>query len=311
MDSLQIQVNPFVKWAGGKRQILSQIERYLPLSLLDGKISTYIEPFIGGGAVFFYLVSNFSFSNKIIIDINPDLILLYKTIQKNAMGLVLELRKIEQFYLKLSNDDRRGFFYKIRSQFNEERRKINYSVYDYSWVIQSSLFIFLNRTCFNGLYRVNSAGEFNVPFGSYKNPKIFDQENIERASKLLEDAFIICGDFSVCLDYADDKTFLYFDPPYRPISDTSSFTSYTKENFNDDEQIRLANLCRELSEKGAKFLLSNSDPKNINDKDNFFENLYSGFQIKRISARRNISSNGFQRGFVEELLIMNYSDYNQ
>ncbi|TJX14597.1 DNA adenine methylase [Tissierella creatinini] len=290
---------PFVKWAGGKRQLLPIINENLPEEIKNNKINKYIEPFVGGGAVLFDIVSKYNFDQIIINDYNQDLMHLYSHIKNDIDRLIPELKKISDSYLVLGEEERSEFFYNAREQFN----MINSNTIE-----KSVLFIFLNRTCFNGLYRVNSKGKFNVPYGRYKSPMILDEDNLYRVSDILSKVIILSGDFSRVEEYADDKTFVYFDPPYRPLSVTSSFTSYSKNDFNDDEQKRLAEFFIKLHNKGVRLMLSNSDPKNIDIDNNFFDDLYNhpNFNIRRVEAKRNINSNGNGRGKITELLITNY-----
>jgi DNA adenine methylase len=207
-------------------------------------------------------------------------------------SLIKELKQLENTFLPLDKSDRKDFYYRIRDKFNSDRH--------------TAKLIFLNRTCYNGLYRVNRKDEFNVPFGDYKNPKICDAENLKSVSQVLKKAEIICNDFEKSDKYINDKNFVYFDPPYRPLSPTASFTSYSKDDFNEAEQIRLARFCRHIDGKGAKFLLSNSDPKNEDPKDHFFEDHYKGFNIKQVKAIRAINCKASGRGQINELLITNY-----
>ncbi len=290
---------PFVKWAGGKRQLLTIINENLPEELKNNKINKYIEPFVGGGAVLFDIASKYNFEQIIINDYNHDLMHLYSHIKNNINILIPELKKISDSYLVLSEEERSEFFYNAREQFN----MINSNTIE-----KSVLFIFLNRTCFNGLYRVNSKGKFNVPYGRYKSPMILDEDNLYKVSDFLSKVTILSGDFSKVEEYADEKTFVYFDPPYRPLNVTSSFTSYSKNDFNDDEQKRLAEFFIKLHNKGVQLMLSNSDPKNTDIDDSFFDDLYShpNLNIQRVEAKRNINSNGNGRGKITELLITNY-----
>ncbi len=206
----------------------------------------------------------------------------------------------------ISRKNQKIFFYQLRSKLNNDKKSFDFSIFNGSWIERVGTLIFLNRTCFNGLFRVNSMGEFNVPFGDYRNPKICDTENLLAVSNLLQKTEIECSDFLSSRDFIDDTTFVYFDPPYRPISKTSSFTSYSKFQFGDNEQIRLAKYYRDLNQNGAKLLLSNSDPKNENNEDHFFEDLYEGFRIERVDAKRMINSIVSKRGSIKELIIMNY-----
>lgn len=292
------KAKPFVKWAGGKRQLLPIINDNLPKELKNKELNKYIEPFVGGGAVLFNIISQYKFEQIIINDYNEDLMHLYNHIKNNKDKIINELKNLSDTYLSLNDDDRKNYYYKARELFNSEKS---------GTITKSVLFIFLNRTCFNGLYRVNSSGKFNVPYGSYKNPTILDIDNIVKVSEALSNVTILNGDFSIIEKYVDEKTFVYFDPPYRPLSVTSSFTSYEKNNFNDEEQIRLANFYKYLhNEKHAKLMLSNSDPKNINENDDFFDVLYKDFNIKRVEAKRAINSDRNGRGKITELLITNY-----
>ncbi|AAB98590.1 TPA: DNA adenine methylase [Methanocaldococcus jannaschii] len=289
-----MEVKPFLKWAGGKTQILSQIEENLPKELKEGNIKKYIEPFVGGGAVLFYLLQKYEFKKVIISDINEDLMLCYKVVKNDVDRLIEELSSLRDEFLSLDEEKRKEFYYKVRDDFNKNKN-------DCDEVKRVAQFIFLNKTCYNGLYRVNKKGEFNVPYGRYKNPKIFDEQNLKNVSKLLKNVKILCGDFEIVDEYVDAESFVYFDPPYKPLNKTSSFTSYTKYDFNDDDQIRLAKFYRKLDKRGAKLMLSNS--YNVD----FFGKLYEGFNIKKVVAKRMINCKGDKRkDGIYELLIMNY-----
>lgn len=302
---------PFVKWAGGKRQLIETIDEHLPDFVREGDF-TYIEPFIGGGALFFHLLNKYKVSDSVIIDKNNDLILLYRTIKARVEDLILELERIQEEYYPLSESKRKEYYYSKRDIFNNEIASIDYGKMTETWVSHAAHFIFLNRTCFNGLYRVNKSGEFNVPIGSYKKPRICDKENLLSVSSTLTDTKILSGDFEEALEYIKEKTFIYFDPPYRPLSSSASFTAYSKSGFNDDEQIRLAKFFRKLNDNPqVRLMLSNSDPKNADENDNFFDNLYKGFNILRVSANRNINSKKSGRGEISELLILNYETKNE
>jgi DNA adenine methylase len=295
---------PVLKWAGGKGQIIEQISPLLPQEFKNNCIKKYIEPFIGGGAVLLHIIQTYSLNQVYISDINEELILLYQTIQKDVESLILTLLEIEEKFLLLDSEARKKYYFDIRSIFNQ--KKVDFEYFSDDWIVRSSQIIFLNRTCFNGLFRVNSKGEFNVPCGNYKKPRICDRKNLLVVSNLLQNVTIERGDFSACLDKVDRDTFIYFDPPYRPIAKTSNFNSYSRHVFDDREQIRLSEFYRQLDSKGAKLMLSNSDPKNIDKNDNFFEQLYHGFRIDRINAKRNINSQADKRGSITELLITNY-----
>lgn len=294
------QVRPFVKWAGGKGSLISQLNNFYPFELENGTIKKYVEPFVGGGAVLIDILQKYDIEEIYAFDINKDLINCYKVIQKNVDDLIKELDKKQNEYLKLEIDERQKYFYSVRKEYN------SYKLEKELDVKRASEFIFLNRTCFNGLYRVNKNGEFNVPSGKYKNPTICDSKNLRNLSYLIQNVNFEYGDYKKSNKYIDDKTFVYFDPPYRPLSVTSAFTSYTKEDFNDENQKELAKYYEELNIKKAKLMLSNSNPKNINKKDTFFEDIYKGFYINEVFAKRMINANSTGRGEISELLITNY-----
>jgi len=286
---------PFLKWAGGKTQLISEIEKNLPCSAID----TYVEPFVGSGAVLFWVLGAFLHLERAVVnDINQDLINTYKTIQSTPKELISILEILQNEYHSLENEDdkKKEYYYQKRELFNNRKQ---------SKTEHSALFIFLNRTCFNGLYRVNRKNEFNVPMGSYKKPTICDKSNILAVSEALQKVELLCGDFEQTVNYTTPNTFFYFDPPYKPLSETSSFNSYAKDEFNDGEQIRLKNFCDKLDSLGHHWILSNSDVKGKNKEDNFFDDLYSNFTIKRVDAKRSINANPQKRGFLKELLIMN------
>ena len=301
------KVRPFLKWAGGKVQLLSQFQEYYPQELRDGKIDTYFEPFLGGGAVFLDVAQKYCIKSACLYDINEELILVYQVIQKDPERMLERLEKLSKKYHKQNKDTRKSLYYEIRTLYNKERHDINFQQYSDLWIERAAYMIFLNKTCYNGLFRMNRKGEFNVPYGRYKNPKILDVENVLNVSKLLGIADIRVGDFSECAPPAHQTSFIYFDPPYRPISKTSSFTSYSKNVFTDDDQVKLGNYYRKLDEAGnANLMLSNSDPANENPEDRFFDDLYQGFNIHRVSANRMINSNAKKRGPITELVITNY-----
>jgi DNA adenine methylase len=292
------KAKPFIKWVGGKTQLIDSIEKTLPKDFGSQRNLTYIEPFVGGGAILFWILQKYPNIKKAVInDINPDLTTAYKTIKENPQELIMELRSIADEYLPLSEEKRKEYFLEKRDRFNTK---------SLDPVENSALFIFLNRTCFNGLYRVNSKGGFNVPFGKYANPKICDEQTILADSALLQKVEILTGDFEETLQLTGEKSFFYFDPPYKPLSETSSFNSYSKEDFNDKEQIRLGNFCKRINLIGHAFILSNSDLKGKNPHDNFFDDLYNQFDIKRVFATRMVNSNAEKRGKLTELLITNH-----
>jgi DNA adenine methylase len=300
------EARPFLKWAGGKTQLLNEFSKRLPEDLMNGKITKYVEPFIGGGAVFFYLNQRFSFEQCSIYDVNEELILSYRVIKRSVKKLIPELEILESEYLSRSDKKREEFFYEVRNAFNQKLPEIDFKNYSSKWVERAAQIIFLNRTCYNGLFRVNRKGEFNVPFGRYKDPEILDEDNLEDVAILLKTTQIKRGDFTQCRKFVDDQTFVYFDPPYRPLNQTSSFTSYSREGFCDEDQVRLVEFFKELDEKGAKIMLSNSDPKNENPDDSFFDDLFADYSIERVPARRMINCDGARRGNINELIITNY-----
>ena len=304
---VSVKAKPFLKWAGGKGQLLEALSNLFPAEIHDGKIKRYAEPFIGGGALFFHIAQKFPKIEEFFIsDVNQELVLAYKTIQRDVEGLITFLEPLEKNYHSLGSSEQKEFFYEQRKRFNEKLSTINFEEFRVDWIERTAEIIFLNRTCFNGLFRVNSKGEFNVPFGDYKNPKICDPENLLAISTLLQKTMIQLGDFTTSQDFIGKDTFVYFDPPYRPISKTASFTSYSKFEFDDETQKRLAEYYRLLNRKEAKLMLSNSDPKNADPNDHFFEELYKGFNIKRVDASRMINSDSTKRGKIKELVITNY-----
>lgn len=296
---------PFLKWVGGKTQLLNEIRLYYPF--LDGKIAKYAEPFVGGGAVLFDVLNNYgnSLENVYISDINRALINTYICVRDNCDDLIVLLDKMATDFAGKSQDERKPIYLLRRERFNNLLDTNDYNIET------AALMIFLNRTCFNGLYRVNSKGLFNVPMGSYKNPLICDRDNLLAVSKLLKNVNIVCADYRDSAHFIDNKTFVYLDPPYRPLTKTSSFTSYAEGLFGDKEQIELASFVNNISKRGAKILVSNSDPKNVDESDNFFDELYSHQSISRVKANRMINSNANKRGAIAELLISNFSDENR
>jgi DNA adenine methylase len=300
---------PFLKWAGGKGQLLEKLVDLFPPEIHSGTIKKYAEPFIGGGALYFFIAQAYPQIEKFFIsDANQELVLAYKTIQKDAESLIVFLEKLEKKYHALDDVAQKEFFYEQRKRFNEKLSVVNFNEFQTNWIERTAEIIFLNRTCFNGLFRVNSKGEFNVPFGDYKNPKICDADNLRAVSALLQNTEIELGDFIASEKFVDSSTFVYFDPPYRPLNKTASFTSYSKFEFGDEAQKRLAEYYIFLSKKKAKLMLSNSDPKNENPDDHFFEELYKSkeFRIERVDAARMINSVSSKRGKIKELVIMNY-----
>lgn len=302
-----IPAKPFLKWAGGKTQLLEDLALRLPEQIRkSGIISTYIEPFVGGGAFFFYLRGMYKLKDVYLMDINKELILGYRVVQQEPKALIYNLRQLESKYLRLDTSARRDFYYQIRQRYNQQMPAFNYESFGLNWILRASYLLFLNRTCFNGLFRQNKKGEFNVPPGRYKNPTICDATNILKVSKALAGVNLICADFLDSEAYIQAESLVYFDPPYRPLTETAKFTSYAKEEFTDEDQIRLGEYFRKLNGKGAFLILSNSDPKVNNPHDDFFDHLYCDFRIERVFARRNINRDGCKRGEITELIIRNY-----
>jgi DNA adenine methylase len=300
------QVRPFLKWAGGKTQLLPEFAARFPPELRAGDLRRYVEPFVGGGAVFFMVATSYPVQECLIWDANPDLVTAYAVVKRDPEGLIRKLRELESRYHTLGEEERRAFYYRIRDRFNRLRRK-GFSGPDDSRAVRiTAAMIFLNRTCYNGLYRVNSRGGFNVPFGKYRNPRILDEANLRTASAALEHTGVNLGDFTACGPFVDDHTLVYLDPPYRPLSHTSSFTSYAAGGFGDEDQRRLAQFFQDLDRRGALLMLSNSDAVNRDPGDRFLEDLYRGYRIERVPARRAINSVGHGRGPITELVITNY-----
>lgn len=290
------KVTPFVKWVGGKRQLLNEIRAKYP-----EKIDKYCEPFVGGGAVLLDVLANCHPREVLINDINAELVNTYMQIKNNVDELITMLSNMQDSFWMKSDAERKDMYLAKRERFNDLKvngdEQINLE--------KAALFIFLNKTCFNGLYRVNSKGLFNVPMGAYKNPLICDAENLRLISKLLQDVQIKCGDYSECAEFIDENTFVYIDPPYRPLTTTASFTSYSEREFGDKQQMELGKFVDDISAKGAKVVVSNSDPKNSDESDSFFDDLYSSYTIMRVSAKRMINSKASGRGNINELLICN------
>ncbi len=294
------KVKPFLKWAGGKGQLLSKIEKYYPFE--TGKIIKYAEPFVGGGAVLFDILSKYDLEEVYISDINAELINTYRIIRDDIDALIETLYTMQNDFIPLNTDERKAYYMKKRERFNDLKVNGNEDIN----IEKAALMIFLNKTCFNGLFRVNKKGLFNVPMGAYKNPMICDENNLRAVSEKLQRVNIVCGDYRESADFIDENTFVYFDPPYRPITNTASFTAYTENLFNDDAQIELAQFVNDMDKKGAKIVISNSDPKNSNTNDDFFDNIYSAHRIKRVEATRMINCNSEARGKIKELLISNF-----
>jgi len=291
---------PFLKWAGGKGQLLEKLNARYPYELIGGGIETYVEPFVGGGAVLFDVLQKFQVKKAVIIDLNKELINCYRCIKENESEIVKQLEGLQNKFYVLSIPEQENFYLGVRRKYNTI--KLN-GGYDFE---KAADFVFLNKTGFNGLYRVNAKGAFNVPCGRYQKPLICDKENLSLIHKILQKVEILHGDYKLCKQYADDKTFIYFDPPYRPITETQSFVGYSQNGFNDDNQKELAVFARELGLRGSKIMLSNSDPKNSDPNDNFFDDLYKGFCIERINAKRMINCQAAKRGDITEIVVRNY-----
>lgn len=290
---------PFLKWAGGKTQLIKSIEQALPEYIKTSSF-TYVEPFIGSGAVMFWMLNRFpNIKNVVINDVNSDLINTYKIISKQPYDLIELLQQYQSEYHAIEDDLqlKQHYYYSKRDLYNSRQS---------DHLTHAALFIYLNRTCFNGLYRVNKSNYFNVPIGSYKKPTICDAKNIIAVHSALQKVIILDGDYSQTLNYASEKSFFYFDPPYKPLNNTSSFNSYAHETFDDREQIRLRDFCATINARGAMWMLSNSDVKAKNQADNFFDDLFNKYHIKRIKAKRIINANPSKRGELNELLITNY-----
>ncbi|MEA1993303.1 MAG: DNA adenine methylase [Euryarchaeota archaeon] len=304
---MMAKATPFLKWAGGKRQLLDKLSQRLPQCVREtGRIERYIEPFLGGGAMFFHLQRNFDIRKSFLFDINRELIIGYRVIQNDAPELIALLRELEGIYLDKSEKEREKFYYEMRDRYNTQIRELDYGQYNTEWIVRASYLIFLNKTCYNGLFRQNQKGEFNVPFGRYKNPSICDENNIHEVHSALKGTEITCGDFTESENCIEEKSLVYLDPPYRPISKTSSFTGYAKGNFTDEDQKRLAEFFVRMDGEGAFLLLSNSDPKNEDPTDTFFDELYSLYTIERVPAKRYINCDASGRGEINELVIRSY-----
>ena len=283
------QIKPFLKWVGGKTKLLSYIEKNLPKELKKRKFN-YVEPFLGGGAAFFHLVQKFNIEKAYLNDINNKLIDTYKHVRDDKPELTQKLKKLETDYY--GSSDKKMFFLEQRENFNTIKKSVQ----------KSALFIFLNKTGFNGMYRENSKGEYNIPFGQMKDPVICNKDLLEKTSKLLKDKEVIFSSKSFENVMADDKeVFYYLDPPYRPISKTSSFTDYTKSSFNDKTQFALKEYCDKIDKKGSFFMQSNS----YSD-DGFFQNLYQNRKINNLKVMRTISADGSKRSKAKEIIIRNY-----
>lgn len=296
----KIVAKPFLKWAGGKGQLLNEIRNYY--HCFEGRIDKYAEPFVGGGAVLFDVLNHYSLKEVYISDVNVELINTYCSIRDHVDELIRLLKKLQNDFIPLDTEKRKQYYLKQRERFNS----LKISSTESDNIEKAALMIFLNKTCFNGLFRVNRKGLFNVPMGAYKNPIICDENNLKAVSEKLQNVIIVCKDYKESEHFIDENTFVYFDPPYRPITHTSNFTAYTENVFDDEKQIELSTFVDRMHKKGAKIVVSNSDPKNSNKEDHFFDEIYSTHKIKRIDANRMINSNSEARGKIKELLISNF-----
>ena len=294
-----MKAKPFIKWVGGKGQLIEQLEALLPADCDRWENVTYIEPFVGGGAMLFHMLQKHkNIKSAVINDINADLTTCYKVVRDTPAELVASLKEVQKEYYSLHSEDlRKQYYLLMRDEFNTK---------SLSTIRNTTLFFFLNRTCFNGLYRVNKSGLFNVPFGRYETPTICDPVTIYADSELLQNVEILTGDYQQTFGKAHGKTLFYFDPPYRPLSNTSSFNDYTKEAFNDLAQERLKRFCDRIEKAGYSFMLSNSDCFNTPLRDRFFEDLYLEYTIERVWASRSVNANASKRGKLQEILVHNY-----
>jgi len=301
-----VKAKPFIKWVGGKSQLIEQLEAFLPADFEKRQNLTYIEPFVGGGAMLFHMLQAYkNIKRAIINDINPDLMTCYKTVRDQPNDLIRSLTAIQEDYYTVKDEEaKKKYYLRMRDRFNAKPSDP---------VENTTLFFFLNRTCFNGLYRVNKSGKFNVPCGRYVRPLICDSETILTDSKLLQQVDILTGDFEQTFEHINRETFFYFDPPYRPLSNTSSFNDYAKEAFNDTSQIRLKLFCDRLDKTNVSFMLSNSDCLGKDGKDSFFDDLFINYDVNRVWASRCVNANGAKRGKLTEILVRNYTskrEYN-
>jgi DNA adenine methylase len=306
VQPVNYNAKPFLKWAGGKGQLLSKFRELYPAQLKEKKINNYYEPFLGSGAVFFDLAQHFDIANAYLYDINEELVLAYKVVQQDVSKLIDFLFRYQKAFHGLNKKKQQEYFYEQRANYNLQRFNVDYKKYSDQWIARAAQLIFLNRTCFNGLYRVNSKGEFNTPAGDYKNPTICDEYNLMAVSKILDIATIRQADFKQVKKDLKQNSFVYLDPPYRPVSKTASFTAYSKHDFRDKEQTALCALFTHIHSKGQLAMLSNSDPKNNNPADNFFDDLYKEFIITRVPAKRMINSDASKRGSINEIVVTNY-----
>ena len=294
-------IKPILKWAGGKTQLLADISNAYPDGFGD-TINKFVEPFVGGGAVLFDVLSKYQLEEVYISDINAELINMYIMVRDHIDELIEILSTYQRDYIALDTEGRKDYYYNKRDEYN----LLIQNGQSQEGVESAALFIFLNRTCFNGLYRANRSGLFNVPTGDYANPLICNEANLRAVSEALVNVQIVCADYSASINHIDQNTLVYLDPPYRPLKGRDSFTSYTEQDFDDSCQKALAGFIEEIDAKGAYIILSNSDPKNVDPDDDFFDDLFADYDIQRINAKRRINRNSDHRGYITELLIKNY-----
>lgn len=292
---------PFVKWAGGKGKLLEQLDEMLPAGFHTIPDVTYIEPFVGAGAMLFFMLQRYPNIHRAVInDINKDLTTCYHVIKNHVEELIVSLQEMQDAYYALGSEEACSAFYTaVKDRFNEKKLPD---------LENATKFIFLNKTGFNGLYRVNQKGQYNVPFGKNPRATICDAETLRKDSELLQSVTILTGEFEDSFEYAQGNTFFYFDPPYRPLSLTSNFNTYAKTPFNDDAQIRLKEYCDKIHASGYKFMLSNSDGHAAKVPNDFMDDLYKDYTIERVHAARSINSKGDKRGKITEILVHNYTD---
>ena len=292
---------PFIKWAGGKGKLLTELRKFYP-EKLGTEVCKYCEPMVGAGAVLFDIINTYEMDEVMICDCNTELINTYVVIRDHLDALIELLSTYEKEHLSRDDEGRKDYYYGKRELFNALIQDADNS----NSIERAGLFIYLNKTCFNGLYRVNRQGLFNVPVGAYKNPLICDEDNLRLVSEKLQNVELVTGDYKKVDEFVDENTFVYFDPPYRPLTKTSDFTAYSVDGFSDKEQIELAEFIKKLASRGAKVLASNSDPKNVDENDNFFDDLYAPLNIYRVHASRAINSKGKGRGKISEIVVSSF-----
>lgn len=297
-----MEIKPFIKWAGGKYRLFEQLQPKLPKELDNGSIRSYYEPFLGGGGMFFKLIQQCKFDSIYLSDLNEELIIAYQVVRSNVQELLDYLDQYKKKYDKLNEKDKELYYYEMRTAYNVQRFNINFKKYSELWVPRAAQMIFLNKTCYNGLFRQNLKGEFNVPFGKNYNIQIIDSGNLLNVSDILKGVNIECCDFSLTCNRVNDNSFVYFDPPYNPVSKTANFTNYCKNDFSKNDQLRLSKLFKKLDMKGAKLMLSNSYMSD----DNIIGEIYKNYSSSYIYSQRTMPSVISKRGKIKELLITNY-----